>query len=64
VTTGDPRLDGWLLLASWLFMIGTLLVVASAVPAVVKRLPRVLMVGFMLAIASLAVAFVAALALG
>jgi hypothetical protein len=64
VSTGDAVLDAWLSAAAWLFLIGTLLVVASAVPPVVQRFPRVLMLGFMLAIASIALAFVAALTLG
>ena len=64
MSTGDATLDAWLSAASWLFLIGTLLVVGSAVPPVVRRFPRVLMTGFMLAIASIALAFVAALVLG
>lgn len=64
MSTGDPTLDAWLTAAAWAFMIGTLLVVASALPPIARRFPRVLMAGFMLAIASIAVAFVAALRLG
>lgn len=64
MSTGDPVLDAWLSAASWLFLTGTVLVVASAVPPLAQRFPRLLMVGFLLAIASLGVALVAALTLG
>lgn len=64
MSTGNPVLDGWLYAASWLFLVGIVLVVASAVPAFAGRFPRLLVLGFMLALASLAVVLIAALALG
>ncbi len=64
MSTGDPVLDGWLFAASWLFLAGIVLVVASAVPALARQFPRLLVTGFMLALASLVVVLVAALALG
>ena len=64
MSTGDPVLDGWLYAASWLFLAGIVLVVASAVPALTRRFPRLLMTGFMLALASLVVVLIAALVRG
>ena len=64
MSTGNPVLDGWLYAASWLFLAGIVLAFASAVPALVRRFPRLLMTGFLLALASLVVVLVAALALG
>lgn len=61
MSTGDAVLDGWLTAASWLFLIGVLMVVGSGVPAVVRRFPRILMQGFVLSIAAIGVALVAAL---
>lgn len=44
---------GWLVtVAAWVFLAGTLLVASSAVPAVARRWPRLVLVGFLLAIAS------------
>ena len=63
MSTGDPMLDGWLQAASWLFLLGVCLVLVSAVPALTARFPRLLLHGFLLAIASLAMALVAALTL-
>ena len=64
MSTGDPVLDGWLYAASWLFLAGIVLVVASAVPALTRRFPRLLMAGFMLALSSLVVVLIAALVRG
>lgn len=61
MSTGDPVLDGWLYAASWLFLAGIVLVIASAVPALTRHFPRLLVTGFMLALASLALVLVAAL---
>ena len=63
MSTGDPMLDGWLQAASWLFLLGVCLVLVSAVPSLNARFPRLLLHGFLLAIASLAIALVAALTL-
>lgn len=44
---------GWLVtVAAWVFLVGTLLVASSAVPAVARRWPRLVLLGFLLAIAS------------
>lgn len=64
MSTGDPTLDALLMAASYLFLAGILLVVVSGVPALARRFPRLLMVGFMLALASIALAFVSAIVLG
>jgi len=61
MSTGDGVLDAWLHAASWLFLIGVLMVVGSGVPALVRRFPRILMQGFMLTLASIGVALIAAL---
>lgn len=50
-------------IASYIFLTGVLLVVASAVPALTRRWPRVMMVGFLLAVASLFMVLAAALLL-
>ena len=43
----------WLITtAAWVFLVGTLLVAASAVPAVARRWPRLVLGGFLLAIVS------------
>lgn len=39
-------------LAAWVFLTGTLMVTASALPAVQKRSPRMLTTGFLLGIIS------------
>jgi hypothetical protein len=64
VSTGDPVLDGWLHAASWLFLAGVLMVIGSAVPVLARRFPRLLVQGFLLTIAALGVALVAALTRG
>lgn len=64
MSTGDQVLDAWLSAASWLFLVGVLMVIASAVPALARRFPRLLVQGFMMTIASLALALVAALTRG
>lgn len=51
---------GWLVtVAAWVFLAGTLLVASSAVPAVARRWPRLILVGFLLAIASFALVLAA-----
>jgi hypothetical protein len=64
VSTGDRLLDGLLYAASWLFLLGVMMVVLSAVPALARRYSRVFLHGFLLSVASLALALVAALVLG
>lgn len=39
-------------IASWLFLLGVLMVASSAVPAVTERFPKVLLWGFLIAAAS------------
>ena len=60
----NPTLEAWIFGCSLLFLLGMLLVVGSAVPAVQRRFPRILIVGFLLAIASFALVLVGALLLG
>lgn len=48
----SPTWDWLVAVAAWLFLAGTLLVASSAVPAVARRWPRLVLVGFLLAIAS------------
>lgn len=44
---------GWLVtVAAWVFLAGTLLVASSAVPAVARRWPRLVLAGFLLSVAS------------
>jgi hypothetical protein len=64
VSTGDPTLDRVTFAASCLFLLGMLMVVATAVPVVQRRYPRFLMYGFLLAILSFVVVGVAAVVLG
>ncbi|MFO7544226.1 MAG: hypothetical protein R6W77_01875 [Trueperaceae bacterium] len=54
-------LETVLRIASYIFLTGVLLVVASAVPALTRRWPRAMMVGFLLAVASLFMVLAAAL---
>lgn len=61
MSTGDDVLDAWLHAASWLFLIGVLMVVGSGIPPLARRFPRLLMQGFMLTIVAIGVALVAAL---
>jgi len=56
----NPTLEAWIFACSLLFLAGMLLVVGSAVPAVQRRFPRVLLAGFLLAIASFALVLVGA----
>ncbi len=64
MTTGDPILDRWLYAASWLFLLGIVMVIASAVPALVRRVPRLLPYGFFVCVGSLALVLVAAIVRG
>ena len=48
----NPTWDWLIVVAAWTFLLGTLLVTASAIPAVGKRYPRMLVLGFLLGIAS------------
>ena len=48
----NPTWEWLVTLAAWLFLTGTVLVVASAVPAVARRRPRLMLDGFLLAIVS------------
>ena len=50
----------WLVsVAGWVFLAGTLMVIASAVPALTRRRPRLLLDGFLVTLASFALAFLA-----
>lgn len=50
----------WLVAAAaWCFLAGMLLVAASAFPAVARRRPRLMLDGFLLTVASLALVFLA-----
>ncbi len=60
----NPTLEAWIFGCSLLFLLGMLLVVGSAVPAVQRRFPRILIAGFLVAIASFALVLVGALLLG
>jgi hypothetical protein len=61
---GEPFvLESVLRTASYIFLTGVLLVVASVVPALTRRWPRVMLVGFLLAVASLFMVLAAALLL-
>lgn len=64
MSTGDPLLDRWLEAASWLFLVGVVMVIGSAVPALAQRFPRLLVQGFMVSIAAIGVALVASLTIG
>jgi len=59
----NPALDAWIFACSLLFLVGMLLVVASALPSVERRYPRALPHGFLLAVASFALVVVGALLL-
>lgn len=48
----DPTWNWLITVAAWAFLAGTLMVAVSAVPAVAKRLPRLLLQGFMTGIVS------------
>ena len=48
----NPTWDWMIAAAAWVFLVGTLMVTASAVPAIGKRYPRLLVAGFLLGIAS------------
>ena len=48
----DPTWTPLIRIAAWVFLAGTLLVTASALPAVGKRGPRVMAAGFVLALLS------------
>lgn len=64
MSSGDATLDRVLYLASLLFLVGMVMVVATAVPAVARRYPRMMLAGFLLSILSIVVVGVAALVLG
>lgn len=48
----NPTWEWLITVAAWTFLIGTTSVVASAVPAVSKRFPRLFVFGFLLGIVS------------
>jgi hypothetical protein len=48
----NPTWDWLIVTAAWVFLIGTVLVAISAVPAIRERYPRLLVVGFLMGIAS------------
>ena len=50
----------WLIaVAAWVFLFGTVMVTASAVPGVAKRYPRLFVLGFLMGIASFLLVLVA-----
>lgn len=51
--------DALIVAAAWLFLLGTLMIAASAVPAVMRRRPRLLLEGFLVALLSFLLAFLA-----
>jgi hypothetical protein len=63
-TTGDATLDLLLSLASWLFLVGVLMVAASAVPSVTQRYPKVMLLGFLVAVLAAVLAALSAVVLG
>jgi hypothetical protein len=63
-TTGDATLDLLLSLASWLFLVGVLMVAASAVPSVAQRYPKVMLLGFLVAVLAAVLAALSAVVLG
>ncbi len=48
----DPTWNRLIAFAAWVFLAGTLMVAASALPAVARRAPRLLLAGFLLGILS------------
>jgi hypothetical protein len=52
--------DTWMFLSSLLFLVGILLVIASAVPVLSERYPKALMHGFLTALVAVALAVVGA----
>jgi hypothetical protein len=64
VSTGDATLDTIIHVASWVFLIGMLMVVSILVPAVARRYPRVLVHGFLVAVSSFVIVGVAAVVRG
>jgi hypothetical protein len=48
----DPTWTPLIRIAAWVFLAGTLLVVASAVPGMGRRGPRLMAAGFLLAVVS------------
>lgn len=64
MSTGDVALDRIIHLASWVFLIGVTLVVATAVPAIGGRYPRLVLHGFLVALSSFVIVGVAALVRG
>ena len=59
-----PQLETWVFACSVVFLVGMLMVVASAVPAVQRRYPRVLLHGFLVAIGSFGLVIAGALLIG
>ena len=64
MSTGDPTLDAIVYFASWVFLIGILMVVSLLVPAVRNRYPKVLLHGFLVAVSSFVIVGVAAVVRG
>ena len=48
----NPTWDWLIAVAAWLFLAGTLLVALSALPAVSRRWPRAMAMGFLAAVSS------------
>jgi ABC-type multidrug transport system permease subunit len=63
VSTGDPLLDRIIYVASWMFMVGMIMIVSTAAPAVAQRFPRLFLGGFLLALLSFVVVGVSAMVL-
>jgi hypothetical protein len=64
VSTGDATLDAIIFLASWVFLVGILMVVSVLVPAIGSRYPKILLHGFLVAILSFVIVGVAAVVRG
>jgi hypothetical protein len=64
VSTGDATLDSIIFFASWVFLIGILMVVSVLVPAIGRRYPKILLHGFLVAILSFVIVGVAAVVRG
>ncbi len=56
-----PLLTSTIRVAAYLFLLGVLMIVASAVPPVARRFPRVFLTGFLVAVLSLVLVLAGAL---
>lgn len=51
----NPTWEAGIRLAAWMFLLGTILILASALPVVRRRWPGTMGLGFLVAVASFAV---------